>query len=91
MFSRTAFYSFLVGVVVGVGVQILPALAVEQSPKWFVLRRSEIANCWIAILVRIDGAYRHESAQIAGGPYDTEAVAQTREAELERTGTCAKS
>ena len=69
----------------------VPAFAAEESPKWFVLRRSEIANCWTAILVRIDGAYRHDTAQIAGGPYDTEAAAQARETELVRTGTCDKS
>jgi hypothetical protein len=74
----------------GVILLTVPAFAIEESPKWFVLRRNEIANCWTALLVRIDGAYRHDSAQIAGGPYDTEAAAQDREAELERTGTCTR-
>lgn len=91
MLCRTALYTCLVLLVVGVDLQPVPALAAEESPKWFVLRRSEIANCWTAILVRIDGAYRHDTAQIAGGPYDTEAAAQDRETELVRTGTCDKS
>ena len=91
MLCRPALYTCLVLLVVGVDLQPVPAFALEESPKWFVLRRSEIANCWTAILVRIDGTYRHDTAQIAGGPYDTEAAAQAREAELVRTGTCDKS
>jgi hypothetical protein len=91
MLCRTALYAGFVFLVVGINLQPVPAFAVEESPKWFVLRRSEIANCWTAVLVRIDGAYRHDSAQIAGGPYETEAAAQDRETELERTGTCDKS
>jgi hypothetical protein len=91
MLCRTALYTCVVLLVAGVNLQPVPAFAVEESPKWFVLRRSEIANCWTAILVRIDGAYLHDTAQIAGGPYDTEAAAKARETELERTGTCDKS
>ena len=91
MLCRTALHSCLVLLVVGANLQTVPAFAVEESPKWFVLRRSEIANCWTTILVRIDGAYLHDSARIAGGPYDTEAAARERETELERTGTCSKS
>jgi hypothetical protein len=91
MLCRTALYAGFVFLVVGINLQPVPAFAVEESPKWFVLRRSEISNCWTAVLVRIDGAYRHDSAQIAGGPYETEAAAQDRETELERTGTCDKS
>ena len=94
MLCRTTLRSWLVLLVAGVILLTVPAFAVEESPKWFVLGRSEIANCWTALLVRIDGAYRHDSAQIAGGPYDTydtEAVAQDREADLERTGTCTKN
>ena len=90
MSSRTALHCCLVLLVVGANLTTVPAFAVEESPKWFVLRRSEIANCWTALLVRVDGAYRHDSAQIAGGPYDTEVAAQVRETELERTGTCTK-
>jgi hypothetical protein len=91
MLWRTAFYACLMFLVAGVNPSSVPAFAAEESPKWFVMRRSEIANCWTALLVRIDGAYRHDSAQIAGGPYETESAAQDREAELERTGTCTKS
>ena len=91
MLCRTPLHYCLVLLLVGVNLHTVPAFAVEESPKWFVLRRSEIANCWTAILVRIDGAYRHDTAQIAGGPYDTEAAAQARETELVRTGTCDKS
>ena len=91
MLFRTALYMCLVLLAAGVNLLPAPAFAVEELPKWFVLRRSEIANCWTAILVRIDGAYRHDTAQIAGGPYDTEAAAQARETELVRTGTCDKS
>jgi hypothetical protein len=90
MLSRTALHACLVLLVAGVNLQPVPAFAVEESPKWFVLRRSEIANCWTTILVRIDGAYRHDSALIAGGPYDTEAAAQDRETELQRIGACTK-
>ena len=90
MLCRTALHACAVFLAVGANMYTAPAFAVEESPKWFVLRRSEIANCWTALLVRIDGAYRHDSAQIAGGPYDTEAAAQARETELERTGTCTK-
>ena len=91
MLGRTARNTCLALFVAGVNLQPVPAFAAEESPKWFVLRRSEIANCWTAILVRIDGAYRHDTAQIAGGPYDSEAAAQARETELVRTGTCDKS
>ena len=91
MLGRTALYVCLVLLAAGVNLPPVPAFGAEESPKWFVLRRSEIANCWTALLVRVDGAYRHDSAQIAGGPYDTETAAQARETELERTGTCTKS
>jgi hypothetical protein len=90
MLRRTALRSCIVLAVAGGNLLAVPAVAIGEAPKWFVLRRSEIANCWTALLVRIDGAYRHDSAQIAGGPYDTEAAAQDRETELERTGTCTK-
>jgi hypothetical protein len=90
MLRRTALYACLLFLLAGVNLHTGPVFAIEESPKWFVLRRSEIANCWTALLVRIDGAYRHDSAQIAGGPYETESAAQDREVELEGTGTCTK-
>lgn len=90
MLHRNALLLALAVAVTGINLLTSPVVAVDASPKWFVLRRSEIANCWTAILVRIDGAYRHDSAQIAGGPYDTEAAAQRRETELVLTGTCTK-
>jgi hypothetical protein len=55
MLCRTALNTCLVLLVAGVNLQPVPAVAAEESPKWFVLRRSEIGSCWTAILVRIDG------------------------------------
>jgi hypothetical protein len=65
-----------------------PISAAEEQPKWFLLRENQIATCWTALLIKIDGAYRHDFAQTAGGPYDTEELALERRKALEQTGTC---
>ena len=60
----------------------------QEQPKWFVLRDHEIGTCWPALLVKIDGSYRHGFATTAGGPYDTEEQAAERRKALQETGTC---
>jgi hypothetical protein len=69
---------------------ISPSSAQEEG-KWFVLRHDESENCWTALLIEIEGSYRHAFAQKAGGPYDTKAEALKREEALEKEGTCSKS
>jgi hypothetical protein len=65
-----------------------PAPTAQELPKWFVLRDHRIGTCWTALLVKIDGTYRHGFAQTAGGPYDTEEQALERRKALQETGTC---
>ena len=60
MLCRRALHSCLALLVAAVNLHTVPAFATKETPKWFVLRSSEIANCWTALLVRIDGAYRHD-------------------------------
>lgn len=60
----------------------------QEQAKWFVLRDQQIGTCWAALLVKIDGSYRHGFARTAGGPYDTEEEALEREKALQETGTC---
>ena len=64
------------------------APASPEPAKWFVLRDHQIAECWVALLVKIDGQYRHGFAQSAGGPYDTQEQAAERRKTLQETGTC---
>lgn len=68
-------------------VSLGPAQAAEDA-KWFVLRHDQTGDCWTALLIEINGDYRHEFAQKAGGPYDTKAEALRREKDLEQKGTC---
>ena len=56
-----------------------------------MLRHDQTGDCWTALLIEINGAYRHEFAQTAGGPYNTKAQALKREKELEQNGTCNKT
>ncbi len=65
-----------------------PMSAAQELPKWFLLRDHQSATCWTALLIKMDGAYRHGSAQAAGGPYDTEEQALKRRKALQETGTC---
>jgi hypothetical protein len=67
-----------------------PAIA-QESPKWFVLRHDQSGDCWMGLLIEINGAYQHAFAQKAGGPYDTKAQALKREKELEQNGSCTKT
>jgi hypothetical protein len=60
----------------------------QEEPKWFVLRDHQIAACWPALLVKINGAYRHGFAQTAGGPYDSEEQALERLKILQTAGVC---
>jgi hypothetical protein len=55
-----------------------------------VLRDHQIGVCWPALLIKIDGIYRHGSAQTAGGPYDTEEQALERWKALQETATCVR-
>jgi len=66
----------------------LTASATQEQPKWFLLRDHQIGSCWPALLIKIDGVYRHGFAQTAGGPYDTEEQAIERRKALQETGTC---
>ncbi len=60
------------------------ATAAQEDAKWFVLRDHQIGSCWSALLVKVDGSYRHAFLQVAGGPYDTEAQALERKKALRR-------
>jgi len=71
----------------GVAVPAGPVFGEEQV-AWFVLRNSEVGNCWAAVLIRIDGQYINTFERKAGGPYATEAQALDRKAALEDQGTC---
>jgi hypothetical protein len=62
--------------------------AAQEQPKWFVLRDHQTGACWLALLIKIDGVFRHGFAQTAGGPYDTEELATERRKALQETGTC---
>lgn len=62
--------------------------AAQEQPRWFVLRDQQIGTCWAALLIKVDGTYRHGFARPAGGPYDTEAQALERWKALQETGTC---
>lgn len=63
-------------------------VATQEEPKWFVLRDHQIASFWTALLIKVDGIYRHGVAQTAGGPYDTEEQALQRHNALRQAGTC---
>lgn len=63
----------------------------QENPKWFVLRHDQTGDCWTALLIEVNGDYRHEFAQKAGGPYATKADALKREKDLEQKGTCNKT
>jgi hypothetical protein len=65
-----------------------PAALPQEEPEWFVLRDHQIAACWPALLVKVNGAYRHGFAQRAGGPYDTEHEALERLKILRTAGVC---
>ena len=69
----------------------LGSASAQENAKWFVLRHDQTGNCWTALLIEVDGDYRHEFAQKAGGPYDTKAEALKREKDLEASGTCNKA
>lgn len=60
----------------------------QEQPKWFVLRDHQLGSCWTALLIKIDGNYRHGFAQTAGGPYDSEEQALDRRKALQEAGTC---
>jgi hypothetical protein len=75
---------------VSIGLPISSSSAQEDA-KWFVLRHDETGNCWTAVLIEIQGSYRHEFAQKAGGPYETKSEARKREEELEKEGVCSKN
>ena len=63
----------------------------QENAKWFVVRHDQTGDCWTALLIEVNGAYRHEFAQTAGGPYDSKAEALQREKQLEQEGTCKKT
>jgi hypothetical protein len=63
----------------------------EEDAKWFVLRHDETGSCWTALLIEIQGSYRHEFAQKAGGPYEAKSEALKREEELGKEGVCPKN
>lgn len=67
---------------------ISPAAAQSGNAKWFVLRDHTTSFCWVGLLISINGQYARSSAQLAGGPYNTEDEALARKSELEATGTC---
>ncbi len=75
---------------VSIGLPISSSSAQEDA-KWFVLRHDETGNCWTALLIEIQGSYRHEFAQKAGGPYETKSEARKREEQLEKEGACSKN
>jgi hypothetical protein len=78
------------GLLLSIGLPISPSSAQEDA-KWFVLRHDQTGNCWTALLIEIQGSYRHAFAQKAGGPYETKLEARKREEQLEKEGTCSKN
>ena len=83
MSKRSAILWFFLAI----AVPVVPVFAEEQV-NWFVLRNSEVGNCWTAVLIRIDGQYINTFERKAGGPYATEAQALERQKALENQGTC---
>ena len=79
--------SALLCLFLAIAVPVAPIFAEEQV-KWFVLRNSEVGNCWTAVLIKIDGQYINTFERKAGGPYATEAQALERQKALENQGTC---
>ncbi len=80
----------MTGIALSIAISASASLAQENS-KWFVLRHDQTGDCWIALLIKIDGAYRHGFAQTAGGPYDTREEALEREKELEDRTVCKRA
>lgn len=70
--------------------QLAGSASAQEDAKWFVLRHDTTGNCWTALLMRIEGSYRHAFAQTAAGPYETKREAREREEQLEQEGTCSK-
>jgi len=64
------------------------ATAAGTDAKWFVLRREGGDGCWTARLISLNGQYASGTALKAGGPFDTEAEAEQRMADLTTAGVC---
>lgn len=77
----------LVALVVAILGSAAIGLAQEQA-KWFVLRDHQIELCWTALLIKVDGSYRHGFAQTARGPFDTEEQALERMKALQAASIC---
>ena len=90
MFTSNRVSKFIGLLVLTGSILIQPASANEDA-KWFVLRYENPVSCWPALLISINGSYRHAFAQKAGGPYDTKAEALKREKELVIKGDCPAS
>jgi hypothetical protein len=90
MTLKYAFAVALLSLFLAIPLTVIAASA-EGQFKWFVLRNHEVGNCWTAVLIRIDGQYINTFEQKAGGPYDTEEEALSRQHALESLGTCQQS
>ena len=84
---RTLIATAFIALSVAAFAQTAPA---QEQAKWFLLRDHQLGTCWVALLVKIDGAYAHGFAQRAGGPYDTQEQAAERRKALQETGTCSQ-
>lgn len=80
---------FALGVVAAAALTVSGvAQAADNGGKWFVLRQETGGTCWPAKLISVNGQYASGSALKAGGPFDAEADAQSRIAELQAIGAC---
>ena len=77
------------GISLSTGFPIRSSLA-QENAKWFVLRHDQTGSCWTALLIEIQGSYRHAFAQKAGGPYETESEARMRLIQHEKENICSK-
>lgn len=80
--------AFVLAIIVVGAPLALAAKEAREEAQWFVLRGEQSSDCWAAKLITIGGQYARGSAQIAGGPYATEAEAEARIADLTLSGTC---
>ena len=87
MFTLKGMSKFM-GLLMLAGSLLIQPASAGENPKWFVLRHDTPQSCWVGLLISIQGAYRHEFALKAGGPYNTKAEALKRLKKLIAKGDC---
>ena len=71
---------------------VLSAQQVDHADgsKWFVVRNQHSGQCWLELLIRIQGTYRHGSGLLAGGPFASRKRASEQILALVDPGICTK-